>query len=447
MKRRAAFSPLAIWSYLRASFWFVPSLLVLGCILLAIGLVEVDTAAGEDWLDRWPRLFGAQADGARSMVSTIATAMMSVVGVTFSITLVALALASSQFSSRVLRNFMSSHVTQFALGTFAGTFTYCLIVLRTIRGGDDDSFVPSLAVFFAFALAVLCIAVLIMFLHHIASSIQAANVIASVTRETLDAMERTFPAESDGEEDVTDEDNARAVPLPQAWQPIAAPRSGYVQTVDIEALLQLAVEHDLVVRMERCTGEFVLENTALVSVAADAPAGRDIASALCQAFGIGHQRTIDQDPSFGVRQLVDVALKALSPGINDPTTAETCVHFLVVILARVAPRKLPPRRRYCEGALRLIVRRRDFEELLFEAFDQLRGSAAGNPAIIRSLIEALQSLAGLTLDPRRRRAMRDHARWLAELAGRTIEAPHEYAALEARLATLQAALEAGAGHA
>jgi uncharacterized membrane protein len=445
--KRAAFSPLAIWSYLRASFWFVPSLLVLGGILLAIGLIEADTAAGEDWLDRWPRLFGAQAEGARSMVATIATAMMSVVGVTFSVTLVALALASSQFSSRVLRNFMSSHITQFALGTFAGTFTYCLIVLRTIRGGEADSFVPSLAVFFAFALAILCIAVLILFIHHIATSIQAANIIASVTQETLDAIERMFPAETGHEEHDASDVPAGPAPTPQTWQPIAATRSGYVQTVDIEALLRLATDHELVVRMERCTGEFVLENTALVSVAGNAQAGRDVVSDLCGAFSINHQRTIDQDPSFGVRQLVDVALKALSPGINDPTTAETCVHFLTSILARLAPRKMPPRRRYCEGALRLIVRGPGFEELLFEAFHQLRGSAAGNPVIIRSLIDALQSLTGMTVDPHRRRALRDHASWLAELVERTIEAPHERAALERCFANLHAALGAGGHHA
>jgi uncharacterized membrane protein len=440
MESRAAFKPLVIWSYLRASFWFVPSLMVLGSILLALSLIGIDTAGDDGWLDRWPRLFGAQAEGARSMVSTIATAMMSVIGVTFSVTLVALALASSQFSSRVLRNFMSSHITQVALGTFAGTFTYCLIVLRTIRDGEADSFVPSLSVFFAFVFAILCIAVLIVFIHHIASSIQATNIIASVTRETLHAMERMFPAEGDGEEDGKNEGDARSDPTTQIWQPITATRSGYVQTVNLESLLRLAAEHNLVVRMERCTGEFVLENTPLATVAGSAPVGQDVVSALCGAFSVSHHRTIEQDPSFGVRQLVDVALKALSPGINDPTTAETCVQYLTTILARLAPRKMPPQRRYCEGVMRLIVRQPDFGELLFEAFDQVRDSAAGNPTIIRSLFEALQRLTCVTVDSDRRRALRDHARWLAELVDRTIKAPHESAALKTSLVTLQASL-------
>jgi uncharacterized membrane protein len=182
-----------LWDYLRSSFWFVPSLMVGGSAVLAAALIEMDSAGSDEWLSRWPRLFGAGAEGARGMMSTIASSMMTVVGVTFSMILVVLALASSQYTSRVLRNFIRSRVTQFVLGTFAGIFTYCLIVLRTIRGSDANAFVPTLAVFFGFLLALGGVSALMFFIHHIASSIQASSIIATVANETILAIDRLFP--------------------------------------------------------------------------------------------------------------------------------------------------------------------------------------------------------------------------------------------------------------
>ena len=152
-----------LWSNLRSSFWFVPSLLVVASIAFAAALIETDSIGGDRWLAQWPRLFGTGAEGARQMLSTLAGSMMSVMGITFSMTLVALALASSQYTSRILRNFMRSRVTQVVLGTFAGIFTYCLIVLRTIRGSNEGVFVPNLAVFFGVVLALIGIGVLNLF--------------------------------------------------------------------------------------------------------------------------------------------------------------------------------------------------------------------------------------------------------------------------------------------
>ncbi len=166
-----------LWSDLRSSFWFLPFLIVLLSSVSAVALIQADYAVSDRWLAQWPRVFGVGANGARLMLSTLAGSMMSVMGITFSMTLMSLALASSQYTSRVLRNFMRSRVTQIALGTFAGIFVYCLIVLHTIRTGDAP-FVPSLAVFFAFVLAFGGIAVLIFFIHHIASTIQASSIIA-----------------------------------------------------------------------------------------------------------------------------------------------------------------------------------------------------------------------------------------------------------------------------
>lgn len=153
------------WNNLRSSFWFTPSVIVVGSIALAAVLIEADSAVSDQWLAQWPRLFGAGAEGARGMMSTIAGSMMTVVGVTFSMVLMVLAMASSQYTSRILRNFIRSRVTQVVLGIFTGIFTYCLIVLRTIRSGDEGAFVPNLAVSFSFVLALGGVGALIFFIH------------------------------------------------------------------------------------------------------------------------------------------------------------------------------------------------------------------------------------------------------------------------------------------
>jgi uncharacterized membrane protein len=249
-------------------------------------VIEVDSSGSRDWMADWPRLFGAGAAGARGMLATIAGSMMTVVGVTFSMTLVTLALASSQYTSRILRNFMSDHVTQVVLGIFAGIFTYCLIVLRTIRGDDEGGFVPSLSVAFSVVLAIGGIGTLIFFIHHIASSIQASSIIASVTKETLVAVDRLFP-ETLGREPMDDEADPSLLPLPtRNWQAVMARRNGYLQSVDNAALLRLAREHKTIVRMDRGIGEFVVQNTPLASLALETrrtrrslpPCGRPTAS-------------------------------------------------------------------------------------------------------------------------------------------------------------------------
>ena len=182
-----------LWSKLRSSFWFMPSMIVVASIALAAVLIGADSAVSDQWPAEWPRLFGTGAEGARGMMSTIAGSMMTVVGVTFSMVLMVLAMASSQYTSRILRNFIRSRITQVVLGIFAGIFTYCLIVLRAIRSGDEGAFVPNLAVSFGFVLALGGVGALIFFIHHIASSIQASSIIASVAEETIAAIDRLFP--------------------------------------------------------------------------------------------------------------------------------------------------------------------------------------------------------------------------------------------------------------
>ena len=181
------------WADLRSSFWFFPSLIVVAGAGLAVALTEADAAGAAHWLGRWPRLFGVGAEGARQIMSTISGSIMTVLGVTFSMILMVLALASSEYTPRILRNFMRNRPTQAVLGIFAGVFTYCLIVLRTIRRADEVAFVPHLSVTLGVLLAVLSVGVLIYFIHHVSVSIQANEIVARVGTELIEGIARLFP--------------------------------------------------------------------------------------------------------------------------------------------------------------------------------------------------------------------------------------------------------------
>lgn len=430
-----------LWGNLHSSFWFVPSLMVLFGILLAIGLIEADTAGSDRWLAQWPRLFGVGAEGSRQMLATLAGSMMTVLGVTFSMTLVALTLASSQYTSRILRNFMRSRVTQGTLGTFAGIFTYCLIVLRTIRSSGGIDFVPGLAVFFGFVLALCSVGVLIFFIHHIASSIQASSIIASVARETMAVIEQLFPEQQGpATEDDGDESQGLWVLNEATWRPIPAEETGYIQSVDREGLLRLALARQTTLRMECGVGDFVVRKTTLASLAQKDPLDQETISALNASYSISSHRTVAQDPGFGIRQIVDMALKALSPGVNDTSTAVMCIDYLTAILALLVTRGIPSSLRDQDGELRMIFKGPDFESLLNDSFDQIRSSGAGNVAIMARILGALETISGQTASAQYRRALREQIQRIAELAARTIAAPHDRARIDKRISRVSKTL-------
>ena len=428
---------------LRASFWFMPLLMVTGSIVFAVVLIEADSAASNEWLSQWPRLFGVEAEGARQMLSTLAGSMITVMGITFSMTLLALVQASGQYTSRILRNFMRSRVTQATLGVFAGIFAYCLVVLRSIRGGGGaDEFVPSLGVFFAFVISLGGVGVLIYFIHHIASSIQASNIIASVAHETNAAIDRLLPEKpDDGYDEYEDQRQVLESLDERIWYPVPAAASGYIQSVNNDALLDLAADGRTIVRTEHGIGAFVVQDTALVSLALTYPPDQQTIDAFNAAYSIGRNRTVVMDPAFGIRQIVDMALKALSPGVNDTSTAVMCVDYLTSIMARLAGRQFPPVHRYAGGALRVVAIVPSFEGLLAEAFDQVRGSAEANVAILVRMLGALNTIGSLTVRPSDLQALDEQVQNIAELVDRCIEASHDRARLEKRLSEVRGTLE------
>lgn len=398
----------ALWGSLRESLWFVPTIIVLGAIALAAVMVELSAVVGTEALARWPRVFGVGADGSRSLLSAIAGSMITVAGVTFSMTMVAVTQASAQYSPRVLRNFMRDRANQTILGTFVGIFAYCLVVLRTIRGGDEGSFVPSLAVVMGLVLAMVGIGVLIFFVHHIATILQASEIISRIATDTGRAIDDLYPEERD-----TD-------PAEETWRPagtmsahqVPAPETGYLQRVDIAGLVGLAEKHDLAIRLRYEAGDFVtagLPLAAFVRLAGTAEEdGRppaELAATLSRRFFVNTYRTFEQDAGFGFRQLVDVAMKALSPGINDTSTAVTCVDYLGALLVQLCNRHIGLAHRDEAGTLRVLVPGPTFERLLGLAMDEIRQHAKGNVSVLGRQLDALGLVAGVTRPPGRRRAI------------------------------------------
>lgn len=432
------------WQEMRSSFWFIPALIVLDAVVLAILLITVDTTVDLQVLERWPLLFGAGAAGARDLLTTVASSMITVAGVVFSITIVALSLTSSQYTSRVLRNFMRDRINQIVLGVFVGIFAYCLVVLRVIRGSDEGGFVPSLAVLVGLILAFVGIGYLIFFIHYISKSIQASNIIATTARETLATADHLFSQElGEGAEEDTDGYLVRAF-AEQAWSAVPARKTGYIQRIDADDLLHLARKYQTIVRMERGIGEFIVEGTPLISVAKRGNLDDTMTDELNGVYVIGRQRMVEQDVAFGIRQLADIAMKALSPGVNDTTTAVICVDYLTAILARLATRRITTSHWMDDQReLRVIARGPSFERLLNGAFDQIRQNAKGNIAILLRLLGALQTIAGLTASSSRRWLLRQKVAEIAEAAERTIESPHDRVRFERRLARVREALETG----
>jgi uncharacterized membrane protein len=349
----------------------------------------------------------------------------------FSITIVALSLASSQYSPRLLRNFMRDRPTQWVLGVFVGVFVYCVLVLRTIRGQSDAlPFVPSLAVLVGIGLALIGIGLFVYFIHHVADSIQAASILSRVAEETHQVIDRlypkTAPLTSDGEED-------QHISLAERgrWPPVMASSTGYIVGIDFEGLADHARSRATRLYLQAEAGSFVVEGHPLLR-AVDASFIDDaFAASVNRSYTINHQRTIDQDVAFGIQQIVDVALKALSPGINDTTTATMCVDRLTAILTRLADRRIgPPADAHNDGML-ISGGGARFETLLALSFEAIRRNATGNPTVLSRLVSCAATVAATTASARRRALLAAQLRDTLQVALDTVSMGAERDALAA----------------
>lgn len=423
----------ALWWRVRSGLWLVPALLLCGAVLLGFALVEVGGVYDLELQRRWPRLFGVGAEGARSLLSAIATAMLTVAGTVFSITLAVLSLAASQYSPRVLRSFMGDRPTQVVLGVFVAVFAYCLVVLRTIRGGEAP-FVPSLAVLGGILLAFIAVGFLVFFIHHLASSIEAPSILRRVASGTDAAVEDLFPEELGDEVDEAVQDPSAAGI--RHWTAVPARQTGYIVSLDNAKLLAFAREQGRVVRMELALGDYAVEGQPVAWLEGSGPADARARDGLNACYSYDRQRTIEQDAAFGFQQMVDVALKALSPGINDQSTAVLCIDRMTEVLVRLARRRIEAPCRRDETALRVIALGPTFAGLVTLVFAGLRESAAGMPVVLGRLLWSLERVAAATGNPHRRAVLAAEVARIAECAGRTVAAPHERGQVLARAAKL-----------
>lgn len=394
------------WEHLRTSFWFVPSLMALAAAGLSVGTVALDSGpVGKTLANSLGFLWSGGADGARSLLSTVASSMITVAGTVFSITITALVLASGQFGPRLLRNFTRDLGNQVVLGTFVATFLYCLLVLRTVRGAEEGNFVPYLSITCGTLLAVASIAVLIYFIHHVTASIQAENLIASVGMELKEDIARLCPPTPPGPGNA---DPALPVTAPERNAcPVRAAQSGYVQTMDRDGLVGTAEKHDLLVRALRGPGDFVTRGDVLLQVwARDGVLGEDQAERLRGAFSLGKGRTPTQDVRYGVRQLTEIAARALSPGINDPFTAMGCTDWLADALAVMAQSQAPSGVRCgADGRPRLLEDTVGFAELAGFSFAPIRAYGADSAMVVTHFLHVLARLAEQVDRPEHRAAL------------------------------------------
>lgn len=397
---------------LLSGYWFLPALMALGALALSGATLALDRTITLERAPGFLVLGGLNGPaGARALLSTVAGSLITVTGVVFSMTLVGLSLASQQFGPRLVGNFMRDRGNQLVLGAFVGTFLYCLMVLRTVRSADaqlgNQAFVPHLSVAVAMALTLLSLGVLIYFIHHAAESVQVSYVLARVGHG-LTKQIQSFPKGDEPDDDgnrsgagEADAGEEGGLPSPRPGLPedfgreaitVRAARAGYVQAIDLAGLVNLAREHDAVLRLHHPPGSFLMLDGPLADIyppdAGDALSGR-----IDTFYVLGAVRTPQQDPYFLFDQLLEVALRALSPSMNDPFTAMTCIDRMAEALNLLARRRLPdPYTTDEDGVLRLVVPRPEIGELLEHLFGELRTNAAGDPMVARHLALTLRRM-------------------------------------------------------
>jgi uncharacterized membrane protein len=395
------------WSAVRSSYWFVPSIMLLASVLLSFLMHFFDATVDPQRLEKLPWIYINQPDGARALLSTVAGSMITVAGVTFSVTIVALSLASSQYGPRVLRNFMSDTGNQLVLGTFVATFMYCLLILRTVQGGDESTFVPHLSIVLAVVLAAVSLGVLIYFVHHTAGRIQIENLLASVARDLGQATIKMFPAGLG--QDLAEE----KVNLPEDFEEQAVHVSnktdGYVQDID-KRLFNLAVRHDLFIYLECRPGDFVVQGKTLLRAWPKKRLDKALLAKMESLLIIGSHRSQAQDLAFLFDQLVEVALLALSPGVNEPYTAVMCIDRIEAGLCMLAKREVPSAYRCDDKArLRMVAFPLSLTEAVVMTLAAIRRDASNNLMVTLRLLRAVETVGDFTANEKHRQVLLEEA--------------------------------------
>jgi uncharacterized membrane protein len=417
MRREAA------WEYLRGALWALPTLAVLAALAVGSVLSSIDVSASS------PLVFQGTPDDARTLLIAIASTMATVIALVLGLTVVALQLASTQFSPRLLRNFLRDRTNQVVLSVFVATFTYSTAGLYTVgvESGQRVDEYPRLAVSGALLLLFASLVMLVFFVHHLTHSIQIDEIMRKVERSTLRVIEHDLPSEG-----ITAEP---AVVPPVGAAEVPAYRSGWVQTVHPEVLLPVARKAGAVVAGTTMVGEYVVAGTPLLRVWGGTSGTGEFQAVMRYAVRIGFERTAEQDVAFGVRQLADIAVKALSPAINDPYTAIQSLEHIGVVLASLARRPLGGQLLSdAGGPARVWMPGRDLHYYLDLATGQIRRYGCAEPRVVLALIRVLRTTARFCRDDAARKLVADQLQLVLEGAELAIRQPADLEPVRARAA-------------
>jgi len=384
--------------YVRASFWAIPGLMIVLSIFVALFNLWVDSqiVPNMQWKEgNW--LYFAEIESIRSLLSTTAAAILGVAGVSFSITIASLTLASQQFGPRLIRTFMRDRFTQTVLGFFVATFLYCMLSMQIITVLSNSNYIPIATLFTVLLLTIIDLVLLVLFIHHISVSIQVDSVISEVANEMKLRADSLFTFH----EDAVEEDESFAISkfktrLENNAIQTLSEQDGYIRFVDYESLLELAEAQNLLIQVLHRAGDYVLTGTPLYIHVADV-SDVDVTEAIDGEFcTIGGTRTPQQDLEHIVRQLVEIAMRALSPGINDTFTAMTCIDSVGSLINLMSKKKIPSVLiKNDKGIPKLLVDRTTYSGLVDAGFDQIRQNAAAHVDVLIRVIEVLTQLAGL----------------------------------------------------
>jgi len=428
------------WSRLSRNYWFVPGTMVVAAMALSFLLPWVDHGGGRastlvpDWV------YGGGPDGARALLSTIAGSMITVAALTFSITIVGLTTASQQFGPRLLRSFISDRGYQLVLGTFLSAFVYCLLVLRTVRSTDTTQFVPYVSLAVAMIWAVAGVGVLVYFIHHAASAIRAESIVASTGRELRAAVERLFPERDRRDRPAATTSRSLPEGFPSGAREIASQGTGYIQVVDIGRLVRLAEKYDLVLRLEHRAGHFISEEGDLLEAWPARDLSEEQLAQLNDCFVLGAHRPLLPDAEAAVDQLVEIALRSLSPGINDPDTAVACIDQLADALGRAGERGIPPAFLPETGEIRLVTYPLTYVRLVDLSLSRIRQYGRGHMPVVLRLLEVIASLGPRVQHEASRSALLNQARMLKRSSDESIPEAEDRRLVDLRFRAAQRAL-------
>jgi len=409
------------WDRLKVSFWFAPAVMSLGAILLVMVMNWVDSLIPNAMLLNSKLVLSASGSELRSMLIAMAGTILATAGVVFTLLTLPLSTVAAQYGSRLLRLFLGDRTTQFVLGMFVGTFVYCLAAATSIPYGDVVREAPQVLVSMGLLLMLATFGSLILLVQHISTMLQAPQIAAAAGAELLEVVQSEIRDETGNvaKETSLPEAGTPAVPNTIAVEqvmkesegyPVRVKGTGYIQYIDPEYMLTLAGEKDLVIRLLRKPGAFVWHGEVVALVW---PAGRidqQVDRQLRLAFRLGNQRTPTQDVEYAVNQLVEMAVRAMSPAINDPFTAMTCLDYQAQGLALMAQKGREfPHIYDREGRLRLVFEPLPFSQLLNSAFDMLRHASCDNATVLLHMLEVIEAISRETKLPERRQLLLQHA--------------------------------------